>query len=203
MQMRTYATFEEMHGYQSTLDELISRLRVFSRESVVYVCSVTGIILKPWQGHNWARENYDSTIDSVFEFIRADFYKRAIRVNEGEMVFHRRQLLLLMKLAIEHCPENGRDLMKAPRGTFGTILLMANDQFHFGLLPSPDADTTDEYDKVSRLVAEFVPINEYSGAGWEYKITRANLLMTRYAYELRDHRDFINVPEEFERLSGI
>jgi hypothetical protein len=203
MKMRTYATFKEMHGYESTIDELIDRLRLFSRESVLYVCSVTGIILKLWQGNDWARENYASTIDSVFEFIRADWYKFAARIDEAELVFHRRQLLLLMKLAIEHCPENGLDLMKAPRGIFGTMLLMANDQFHFGLFPNPDADDADEYDKISRLVAEFVPVNEYGASAWEYRITRAHLLMTRYAYELRDHIDFIDVAKEYERLSGI
>ena len=150
MQMRTYATFKEMHGYESTLDDLISRLRPFSRNSVLFACSVTGIILQLWKGNGWAKELYAWTIDEVFDPLRADWYKLAFKAGEHELVFHRRQLLLLLKLAVEHCPEHGLDLMRVPRGVFGTILLMANDRFHFGLFPNPAADENDEYDKISR-----------------------------------------------------
>jgi hypothetical protein len=203
MQIRTYATFKEMHGYESTLDDLISRLRPFSRKSVLFACSVTGIILQLWKGNDWAKELYAWTIDEVFDPLRADWYKLAFKAGEHELVFHRRQLLLLLKLAVEHCPEHGLDLMRAPRWVFGTILLMANDQFHFGLFPNPAADENDEYDKISRLVAEFIPINEFGASAWEFRITRSHLLMTRYTNQLRGHRDFIDIPAEYERLSGL
>lgn len=203
MRMRTYATFKEMHGYQSTLEDLINKLRLFSRSSVLFACSVTGIMLKLWKGSDWEKDLYASTIDEVFEPLRADWYKFAFRAGEQELVFHRRQLLLLMKLAVEHCPENGHDFMRATRGVFGTILLMANDQFHFGLLPDPAATDLDEYDKVSRLLAEFIPIVEYAASEWPIRITRSHLLMTRYTQQLRNHVDFIDVPAEYQRLSGL
>ena len=45
MQVQTYATFEEMFGRKSTLDELIRDLKHFSRWSVLFTCSIIGIIL--------------------------------------------------------------------------------------------------------------------------------------------------------------
>ena len=203
MELRTYATFEEMHGRKSALEEIIERLRVFSRESVLYACSVTATILKLWERGGWAKENYEELIDGAFEFLRGDWYKLAMRMEEAELVFHRRQLLLLMKLAVEHCPEIGQDLMRARRGIFGTMLLMASDQLHYGLYPFPGADEGDEYEKISRVTAELLPVNEYSGFRIESKLTRAHMLMTRYAQALRAHPDFIDIPAEFEKLTGI
>lgn len=203
IKLRTYATFQEMHGYQSTLDDLIKKLKPFSRSSVLFACSVTGIMLKLWKGSEWEKDLYAIAIDEVFEFLRADWYKLAFREGERELVFHRRQLLLIMKLAVEHCPDVGHDFMRATRGVFGTILLMANDHFHFGLLPDPAASDLDEHDKVSRLLAEFIPIGEYAASEWPIRITRSHLLMTRYTQQLRSHVDFIDVPAEYQRLTGL
>jgi len=203
MILATYATFEEMHGRKSTLDELIERLEIYSRESVLYICSVTGIILKLWQRGGWAKENYFALIDSAFGDIRGDYYKYALEKADAEMVFHRRQLLFLSKLAIEHCAERGLDLLKARPGLFGTILLMANDHFHFGTYPNPKIDERDQYDKISRIAAEFIPVNEYSGFRVQCKLVRSHLMMTRYSEQLKGHQDYINILEQYERLTGI
>jgi hypothetical protein len=96
----------------------------------LYACAVTGIILKLWERGGWEQANYDLLIDGAFEFLRGDWYKLAARLSEPELVFHRRQLLFLMKLAIEHCFAVGDDLMKAQRGLFGTMLLMASLMYH-------------------------------------------------------------------------
>jgi hypothetical protein len=202
MQVQTYATFEEMFGRKSTLNELIRDLKHFSRWSVLFTCSVIGIILKLWERSGWAEENYDVLIDVAFEPLRGGWFKLAKRLNEPTLVFHRRQLLFLMKLAIEHCPVAGYDLLAVPPGPFGTILLMASDHFHHGLFPYPGPDG-DDFDKISRLVAEFLPVNEYSGFRVENKLTRAHLMMTRYSAQLREHPDYIDIPSEYERVSGI
>ena len=202
MMFASYATYEQMHGRKSTLDELTHLLQRFSRESVLYVCAVTGIILKLWERGGWERDNYDTLIESAFEFIRGDWYKLAARKNI-ELVYHRRQLLLLMKLAVEHCPEAGRDLMTARPGEIGTMLLMANDHFHYGLYPFPGVNQADELEKVSRVAAEFVPVNEYSGFRVENKLTRAHLMMTRYTNRLRAHPDFIDIAAKYESVTGI
>lgn len=198
-----YATFEEMHGRKSTLPELIDRLKPFSRESVLYICAATGMILKLWQRGGWDHTNYDLLIASAFESLRGDWYRLSARSNDPELVFHRRQLLLLMKLAIEHCPENGADLLKVAPGFFGTILLMANDHFHYGLYPFDEKNGVDEKEKVSRVLAEFVPVSEYSGFRVENKVTRSHLMMTRHTQPLVGHQDFIDVAAEYEKLTGV
>lgn len=198
----SYATYEQMHGRKSTVDELTHMLQRFSRESVLYVCAVTGIILKLWERGGWDRANYDMLIDGAFEFIRGDWYKLAERMDD-ELVYHRRQLLFLMKLGIEHCPETGQDLMRSQPGLFGTMLLMASDHFHYGLYPFPPANQADEIEKICRVAAEFVPVNEYSGFRVENKLTRAHLMMTRHTNQLRGHADFIDIPVEYERATGI
>lgn len=203
MILATYATYEDMHGRKSTVEELIRLLQRFSRESVLYLCAVSGVILKLWERGGWERANYDVLIDDAFEFIRGDWYKFAARLDEPELVFHRRQLLLLMKLAIEHCPTTGDDILNARRGLFGTMLLMANDHFHYGLYPFQDGDDTDEFERVSRIAAEFIPVNEYSGFRVENKLTRAHLMMTRYTNKLCRHPDFIDIATEYEKLAGI
>jgi hypothetical protein len=108
-----------------------------------------------------------------------------------------------MKLAIEHCPATGDDLLNARPGLFGTILLMANDHFHYGLYPFPGADDADEFERISRVAAEFIPVNEYSGFRVENKWTRAHLMVTRYTNQLRGHPDFIDIPDVYEKLTGI
>jgi hypothetical protein len=202
MILATYATYEQMHGYKSTIADLIRQLQQFSRESVLYACAVTGIILKLWEREGW-RTNYDVAIDGAFEFIRGDWFKVAARLKNPELVFHRRQLLFLMKLAVEHCPASGDDLARAVRGSFGTMLLMVNDHFHYGLYPFPGRDGVDEFEKLSRVVAEFVPVSEYSGFLIENKLARAHIMMTKYTNQLRGHADFIDIGAEYEKVTGI
>src|SRR5215813_12094104 len=104
MNIATYATFEVMHGRKSALSEIAARLRPFSRESILYLCSAIGMILKFWQRGDWDRTHYELLIRAVFEPLRAEWYCLSARSSRPEIVFHRRQLLLIMKLAIEHCP---------------------------------------------------------------------------------------------------
>jgi hypothetical protein len=134
--------------------------------------------------------------------LRATWFKLAAQLPEPTYVFHRRQLLFLMKLAIEHCPVVGRDVLETPPGPFGTILLMANDHLHHRLVPFPEAEG-DDFDKISRLVAEFLPVTEYGGFTVGNKLTRAFLMMTKYSAQLREHPDYIDVPAEYERMTGI
>jgi hypothetical protein len=203
MILAQYATFEQMHGYRSSLAELIQKLRPFSRESVVYVCAVIGMILKLWQRGGGDQTHYDLLVADSFDPLRGDWYRLSAHMEDPELVFHRRHLLLLMKLAVEHCPDKGIDLLNVPRHHLGTILLMANDQFHHGLYPAPDEADTDDLDKLTRVFAEFVPVAEYAGFRVENLITRSHLMMTHYAQQLHNHADYVDIPVEFEKRTGI
>jgi len=203
VRISVYATFEVMHGRKASLEELVERLRPFSRWSIIYACATVGMILKLWQRGDWDRTHYGLLINAFFEPLRGDWYRLCAREGEPELVFHRRQLLLIMKLAIEHCAEVGADLFDAIPGYFGTILLMANDQFHYGLYPFAEQDQADEWDKVVRMLAELVPVNEYAGCRIENRLIRSHLMMTKYTERLCSHPDFINVANIYEELTGV
>jgi hypothetical protein len=202
MPVQTYGSFEGIFRRKSTLEELIQRLKIFSRWSVLFTCSGIGIILKLWERSGWEIRNYPILLDSFFRVPRATWFKLAAQFPEPTFVFHRRQLLFLMKLAIEHCSVDGQDVLASPPGPFGTILLMANDHLHHGLVPFPEGEI-DDFDKISRLVAEFLPVTEFGGFTVGNKLTRAFLMMTKYTAQLQMHRDYVDVPAEYKRLTGI
>lgn len=203
MDISTYATFEVMHGRKSSLPELAKQLQPFARESIIYFCSAIGLILKLWQRGDWDRTHYQLLVRSVFEPLRADWYCFSLHTGSPEIVFHRRQLLLIMKLAIEHCPEQGLEVLDSPPGLFGTICLMANDQFHYGLYPFPKKHLLVDRDKIMRVLTEFVAVTEYAGSRLENKIVRAHSMMTRHVKNCEDSADFVDIAGEYEQLSGI
>lgn len=182
--------------------ELVESLKPFSRTSVLYTCAVTGMVLRLWDGADWERSHYDLFLATTFDKLRGDWYRLSARTKRPELVVHRRQLLLIMKLSLDHCPEKGRDLLSAAPGYFGTILLMANDQFHYGLYPFPKSGAT-EAEKVARVLAEFVPVTEFGGSRMENRIVRAHLMLTKYTHQLTDHPDFIDVAMLNEELTGV
>jgi len=192
-----------MHGRKSSLEDLVERLRPFSRTSVLYTCAVTGMVLRIWDGTNWERSNYDLFLATTFDRLRGDWYRLSACTEKPELVVHRRQLLLIMKLSLDCCPVNGNDLFSASPGYFGTILLMANDQFHYGLFPAPGSGRVTEAEKVARVLAEFVPVTEFGGSRIENRIVRAHLMMTKHTHELAGHQDFVDVAALNEELTGI
>src|SRR3974390_2039482 len=147
MRFSTYAAFERMHGRKSTIAELIALLQNYSRESVLYFSSVIGTTLKLWEGEP-DPTYYELVMRAIFEFLRADWYSLAYRRGHDDVVIHRRQLLLIMKLAVQHCPEHGLEVLQDTPGRFGTICLMANDQFHYNLLASASKDKMVDRDKI-------------------------------------------------------
>ncbi len=188
-----------MHHRKSSIQELVNRLSSYSRDSIISLCSFIGILLKLWDRGRYDLARYDHLTSCAFEPLRGDWYRLAARLAEPEFIFHRRQLLLITKLAALHCPLVGMDLWKVPPGFFGTILLMANDHFHYDL--SAEAKS-DEFDKIKRLFAELISVGEGAGFRAEYKIVRSHLML-KYANQLRNHPEFIDIASEFERARGI
>ncbi len=191
-----YISFEELFKRKSTLGELTSCVAKYSRGSVVDVCAISAILLKIWDRGGFDIRQHDLVVSSFFEPVRASSLIAMSRLPEPQYVFHRRQLLLLIKLALLHGPDTGVELVKEPFG-FGDAFLMANDQFHFGLTGST------EKERLLNTLTEFVPSVEYSGLHLHNRIARAYLILRKISLELSDHADFINIPEVFESLGGI
>jgi hypothetical protein len=194
--MARYVSYEDLFEKRSTLSDLIENVAKYSRESVIYVCASAALLLKIWSRGAFDIRQHDQLVDSFFMPVRASSLIAISRLDEPQYVFHRRQLLLLAKLALLHCPEEGIDLVKEPRG-FGDALLMANDQFHFDL----QGFTNEE--KLLNTLTNFVPVIEYSVFRLESEIARSHLMLTQFSLRLKNHPDFIDIPESFLKLAGI
>ncbi len=191
-----YTSYETLFDRRSTLEELINTIRNYSRESVIYVCSAAALLMRIWNRGGFDIRGHDNLVQSFFKPVMASSLIALSRLSEPQFVFHRRQLLLLIKLAVLHSPETGIDLVKEPLG-FGDALLMANDRFHFAL----GGITAEE--KLLNTLTDFVPVIEYSGIRLQSEITRAFLMLTEISPKLTNHPEFIDIPETFYALSGI
>ena len=194
MRMSTYATFESMHGRKSTIEELIALLRPFSRESVLYLCFVIGALLKMWDPDESPDSDYALLVRSIFERQRADRYCFSARNNDQEFVFHRRQVLFIAKLAVQHCSAIGLDVLRNPPGIFGTICLMANDHFHFGLTAGNNLTLgVLDRDRIARVLAEFVVVQEYGGIYAVKSTARFHRLYRLHVPALNLHPQYVDL----------
>lgn len=134
-QLGVYETFDDVFGRKSSWNELVADIRSFKLQSVLWVCAtiVTGMQL-------WARIDLQPL--DVYQQLLALFFDRSLQfrflagywaADPRRLLFHRRQILLIAKLAILHCCGEGIDARTNPQ-KFGPILLKANDQFHYDLL---------------------------------------------------------------------
>jgi hypothetical protein len=200
-ELAVYETFEEVFGRRSTLDELIVDIGRFSQQSVLWLCAtiVTGVQL--WDSIDSRPEAYAQFLTLFFDNdlrlrLVAGFWSRPKRI-----VFHRRQLLLIAKLAILHCSGSGLDARRSAR-SFGMILLKASDQFHYGLVPAGQTHLASRED-YARVVAEMVSVEETASSRIDHLITRSHLMLTRFSHEMRNDPDFVDIAGEHQRATGL
>lgn len=118
------------------------------------------------------------------------------------LVFHGRQILLIAKLAILHCSGSGLDARQVG-GRFGTVLLKANDQFHYGRLPATDFPQIATREDLAKVVTEMIAVGESGSQHIGNLITRSHLMLTRFTQELSGDPDFVNVAGEHQQTTGL
>jgi len=200
-ELAVYETFEEVFGRRSTLDELIHEIRSFSQQSVLWVCATIVTGLQLWdkidpQPAVYARFLALFVDDDLRSRLVAGYWSRPKR-----LLFHRRQVLLISKLAISHCTGSGLDARRNAE-RFGPILLKANDQFHHGLLPTSGMRLANRED-YARIIAEMVAVEESGSPTIAYLITRYHLMLTRFSDEMRGDPNFVDVTGEHQRATGL
>jgi hypothetical protein len=205
-ELGVYETFEDVFGRKSTPDELIEDIRAYTQKSVLWVCAVivTGMQL-------WTR--IDLQPFDVYQRLLTLFFDPSLssRLMAGywaseprRILFHRRQILLIAKLAILHCTGPGIDARTNVQ-RFGPVLLKANDQFHYGLLAelasaNRPISGRDDY---AKIITEMVAVSEHSSPNISHLITRNHLMLTRFANELRGDPDFVDVAAEQQKAIGL
>jgi hypothetical protein len=202
LELAVYETFEEVYGRRSTLEELIRDIAAFSQQSVLWLCAaiVTGVQL--WDTIDSQRAAY-----SQFLALFLDNDLR-LRLTAGywssprRLLFHRRQILLITKLAILHSSGSGLDARRNAE-RFGQILLKANDQFHHGLLPKGDGMTLANREDYSKVITEMVAVEESTAPTIAHLMTRHHLMLTRFSDDMRGDPGFVDVAGEHQRATGL
>ncbi len=118
----------------------------------------------------------------------------------GDVVFHRHQLLFLMQEVIKHCPDLAplkRDSVRME--DLGQIFLMANDQ-----LFDPAQPSDSPHGELLRLILDFLPISEanlFTNA--LLKMGRSHLMVTKFAEARRGQPGFFDIPLLFQEATGV
>ena len=204
--LAVYETYQDIFGRKSTYDELIKDVSVFNQKSVLWICAtiVTGMQL--WN-------NLESQPYGAFCKLIGQMFDKRLRhrldlgwwqAHPRRVLFHRRQVLLIAKIAILHCSIDGIDA-RNNANLFGNILLKANDQLDHGLFASLAKTSTklSERAECAKLITEMLAVGEYSSPDIITVYTRNHLLMTRFTELNRSHNDFVDIAYEYEKFTGV
>jgi hypothetical protein len=193
----TYISYEEIFGRRSTFDEFVAHLQRYSKESLVYVCCLIGTLLELWKRGSASYELYEFFVKSAFDPRLVEWLLENRRVTGSSSVFHRRQLLLVQKVALLHCSDEGVDALRDNPGFFGVALLMANDHFHYA---NPSAN---EQELENNVLTEFVAVNEFSGSRVLTTVARASIMRNEIAPTLTADRSYVDINRLFGDLTGL
>jgi hypothetical protein len=206
VELAVYETFEDIFGRKSSLDELVSEVASFTQQSVLWVCSEIAVGLQLWTRFDLqSPDTYAGLISRHFgKDLQLRFMRDYWSSNPRRLLFHRRQVLFIAKLAILHCSAGTLDARAAPR-RFGSVLLKANDHFHHGLVGGdagvgPTATSREDF---AKLIAEMIAVSEEAGPDIAPLITRSHLMLTRFTNELEGDPDFVDAAKEYERSTGL
>lgn len=202
-ELAVYETFEDIFGRKSTLDELIADLKRFDRLSLVWICAEVVTALQLWNRPDLQDEqNYLRYLQEFFDpALHTRLLAGYTSVLPKKRVFHRRQILLIAKLAVKHC-STGQDT-RSSRRELGEIFLKANDRFDYGLLSPGASQVGSKREEYCNIVTEMLAVNEGSSPAIAPMITRSHLMCLRYVHELSDASDFVDVSSEFETETGL
>ena len=117
------------------------------------------------------------------------------------VVFHRRQLLLLAKLAIVYCREQGIDASRNTKD-FGSLFLKINDHFHFNSIPGHLIDLSNRAD-ILGIATEMLAAKEFANGQADFSLVRSFLMCRKVAPLLTGHADYIDIDLLLSREVGV
>jgi hypothetical protein len=185
------------------MEQVVAEVRKYDRNSLLWVCAEIVCRVQLWSrpaGHN--RPNYLQYLRDFFDPMLSErMIAGAYSTLPVRLLFHRRQIGLIAKLAVKH----GREGLDARehRSALGMLFLMANDQLDHGLLRTLSASGSDLRAAAVCLVTEMVAVQEGASPNIANLFTRGHLMLTRYAKELSEEHDYVDIVGEFERQVGM
>jgi hypothetical protein len=104
-ELAVYETFEQLFGRKISLDELTADIRKFERNSLLWTCAEIVSQVQLWARpalHN--RSNYLRYLTEFFDETTSRSLLTGSRsTSPVRLLFHRRQIALISKLAAQHC----------------------------------------------------------------------------------------------------
>ena len=157
MSLINYLSFEAIFKRHSRVSEFIGLISKFTAESLLWNCSALNLGLRVWDSAFEPIVDQDAAVEAYFETALAIEIKMRFWSRDPHVLFHRRQILLLQKLAIMHGKKDGIDVNLHPK-SFGILLLMANDHLHNpSFVPRAKLESVEDY---VYLMSELLPISE-------------------------------------------
>ena len=193
MSILRYESYGGLTGRRSDYEELLASVRSFSRDSLLWHCAAINYGARVWESNRTGAYEVGELSKPVLGFyfrpqVAAHLYG-AILHKEPRIVFHRRQLLALQKLALVHAPESGPDVSLRPY-MFGRMLLMVNDHLHDANFTAPiRLETVHDF---AKWICEFLPISESGDEDLGATLARNQLMLgplTRARSKDRRHYD--------------
>jgi hypothetical protein len=190
-----YRPYSDLHdNVPSTLESFRTALSGFSRIKILHTCSVMNAALREDKDPR-SRRAHDSLVRGVFSPSTAD---RLLRQDENvRFVFHRQQLLFIMKEALLNCADDGK-IPATPDDAFGDIFLMASDH-----LPLQTAKPETLEDKFVWIAANLLPVQEASAFNnFDLSIVRSQLMLFE-ALPKVEGKPHYDIPTLFEGITGM
>ncbi len=190
LQVQFQFTFEEVFGNVATIEAMRARLSEYRAESVIKLCSYLNFAFE-WLQFQPNKKFADALLFSLFsEPLRTKV------LDSGRPVLNRRQLLLVAHEAARAATTSGKNPVDDDGlGSFGEILLMANDLAH----RDRPAETTEELR--DRILINFIPLMEYMSSSLKYTVVRGYKLGEILATTRPTAG--IDIPQLFESSSGL
>jgi hypothetical protein len=158
----TWQSYSDLYGTVAPMDEVIEEVKVFSRPSLLLFCSYIAIRLQLGiRGEEPPPETHNQLLSKFFSSdIARILIDRSSAAPRPRYVFHRRLLLLVAKLALLHCADDGVDAFQEQE-RLGLLLLKVNDHFdHRGILFT--SDNVDRRTWLLGLIANTLAMKEYA-----------------------------------------
>lgn len=176
--LATYISHQEYYGQTCSFLDFRIFLRKFNKGKLVYTCGVINALLETWQ-NKINTKAHEKLIKDAFFPSDADQLLQICRESEHpRFVFHRLQLLFVIKEAIIECEEDGINPFQTPYwGGLGLAFLMANDLLHIEYKSSDFSEK-----KALERIMQHIPMMEYSGqSSFTQKAARTFLMLTKFS----------------------
>src|ERR1700722_5229179 len=194
MRIETFITYRNFRGVIPTADEFRTRLSLYDRRQMMWLCAAISFSLDFVVGLH-TEETHRSWVRRLFPPPEAEWILR-----NNANVFHRHQLLFLMQEAARFCPEIGDTPgAELPQREVGELFLMASDQIN-----TPMSDLSEPDNPSLRLIRLMLPSNEANLFTNAFqKMGRAHLIVTQIAESRRPQKAFFDIRNLFRQATGI